>query len=202
MRQEQKYRSRQKILKTAAECFREQGYSATGINELMQRSGLTNGAFYAHFSSKSELLEHAACEAAGEMRENWVKGLEDLPPLARIDSMLARYVGTHHRDHAASGCTMPALGAEISRSEDAVRLAVAREVELSLQPLVEASTELGIDEPETLAWSLLSMCVGAITLARVVGDQAVSDRILDDSLAQSRLMVRNQIGDTTQTPEK
>jgi TetR/AcrR family transcriptional repressor of nem operon len=202
VRQEQKSRSRQKILATAAECFREQGYSATGISELMQRSGLTNGAFYAHFSSKSELLEHSACEAAREMRENWVEGLDDLPPLERIDTMLARYIGKHHRDHAASGCTMPTLGAEISRSDDAVRLAVEREVKLSLQPLVEASAELGIDEPETLAWSLLSLCVGAITLARAVGDQARSDRILEDTLAQSRLMVRSRIGDSTPVPEK
>ena len=48
--------SRDKIIKTAfLEVYRN-GYSATGINSILDKTGLTKGALYHHFKSKKELV--------------------------------------------------------------------------------------------------------------------------------------------------
>ena len=193
MRKEQKARSRERILRTAAECFRSQGYNATGISELMQKSGLTNGAFYAHFSSKGHLLPEVAVEAARQMLEDWVEGIEGLSPYQRVEVLLARYISTEHRDNPHRGCTLPTLGAEIARQDSDARQAVERQMQASLMPLTEALRELDIAEANALAWSLLSMCVGAITLARTVDDENLSSQIMGDTLCQAMRLVDVQV---------
>jgi TetR/AcrR family transcriptional repressor of nem operon len=193
MRKEQKARTRQRIVSTAAECFRAQGYNATGISELMQKSGLTNGAFYAHFSSKDHLLSEVAVEAARQMLEDWVEGVEGLSPYQCVEVLLARYLGTQHRDHPQFGCTLPTLGAEIARQDSEARQAVEHQLQLSRMPLTQALMELGIKSADSLAWGLLSMCVGGITLARAVEDAKLSTQILDDTLSQAMRLVDLQV---------
>lgn len=192
MRKEQKARSRERIVHTAAECFRSQGYAATGISEVMQKSGLTNGAFYAHFSSKDHLLSEVAGEAARQMRIDWVEGIEGLLPYQRVEFLLSRYLSTEHRDNPHKGCTLPTLGAEIARQDEKARQVVERELQLSREPVSEALRALGIAEADTLSWSLLSICVGAITLARAVEDVRLSSNILDGALNQALRLVDAQ----------
>ncbi|WP_241251715.1 TetR/AcrR family transcriptional regulator [Candidatus Protofrankia californiensis] len=43
------------LLRTAAQVFAERGYAATTQNDLIAASGLTKGAFYFYFRTKSEL---------------------------------------------------------------------------------------------------------------------------------------------------
>lgn len=48
--------TRQKVLQTAAELFADRGYSAVGVNEIGEATGLGRGALYYHISSKEDLL--------------------------------------------------------------------------------------------------------------------------------------------------
>ena len=53
-------RSRQKIVAAGAELFAERGFVNTSLTDVLDRVGLTKGAFYFHFSTKEELA-HAVC---------------------------------------------------------------------------------------------------------------------------------------------
>jgi AcrR family transcriptional regulator len=44
--------TRQKIIDAAVELFSERGYGETGLADVLQRAGVTKGAFYYHFDSK------------------------------------------------------------------------------------------------------------------------------------------------------
>ena len=44
------------LLESAAELFSNQGYSRTTLNEIAEHAGVTRGAFYWHFSGKSDLV--------------------------------------------------------------------------------------------------------------------------------------------------
>jgi AcrR family transcriptional regulator len=46
---------RERILATAADLFFHQGYRATGINEVIARSGVAKATFYHHFPGKDDL---------------------------------------------------------------------------------------------------------------------------------------------------
>ena len=47
--------SRQRLIECAAELFWKNGYSATGISEILKQTGLPKGSFYFYFKSKDEL---------------------------------------------------------------------------------------------------------------------------------------------------
>lgn len=47
---------RERILAAASELFAQHGYHATSIRDIARAVGLTVGAIYAHFASKSEIL--------------------------------------------------------------------------------------------------------------------------------------------------
>lgn len=47
--------ARERILQVAAELFYQQGYRATGINEVIRKADVAKATFYAHFPSKDDL---------------------------------------------------------------------------------------------------------------------------------------------------
>src|SRR5262245_20425238 len=56
-------RTRERVLREAAQLFSVKGYFHTTVDDVMARAGLTKGGFYAHFDSKEALaravIEHA-----------------------------------------------------------------------------------------------------------------------------------------------
>lgn len=56
--------TRERLLRAAAEVFAERGYDGTRVVDIASAAGVSNGALYAHFGSKAELLV-AALRAHG-----------------------------------------------------------------------------------------------------------------------------------------
>jgi AcrR family transcriptional regulator len=48
--------TRERLLRAAADIFAERGYDGTRVADIATAAGLSNGALYAHFASKAELL--------------------------------------------------------------------------------------------------------------------------------------------------
>jgi AcrR family transcriptional regulator len=69
-RQARKAETRRALIQAAAELFAHKGLDATSMDEIGSAVGLTKGAVYAHFSSKTELvdevLDAAGASVAGE----------------------------------------------------------------------------------------------------------------------------------------
>lgn len=68
--------SRERILRVAADLFRQRGYAATSINDIAQQLGMVKSALYHHFSSKEEILS-----------EILQRGLDDL--LGPLEAIVA-----------------------------------------------------------------------------------------------------------------
>ncbi|OUZ09691.1 hypothetical protein BHE97_09495 [Aeromicrobium sp. PE09-221] len=60
-------RTKQRILRTAADLFARQGYHATGLSELGDAVGLGRGALYHHITNKEQLLYEISIEHVQEM---------------------------------------------------------------------------------------------------------------------------------------
>ncbi|MGW0479216.1 TetR family transcriptional regulator [Nonomuraea sp. NPDC003214] len=56
--------TRKRLLRAAADAFAERGYDGTRVADIAAAAGVSNGALYAHFGSKAELLV-AALRAHG-----------------------------------------------------------------------------------------------------------------------------------------
>lgn len=58
--------TRGRLVASAIEVFRENGYEGAKVGDIARRSGLTTGAIYSTFGSKDALLTHAAWTASGK----------------------------------------------------------------------------------------------------------------------------------------
>jgi TetR/AcrR family transcriptional repressor of nem operon len=175
---EEKAKSRERIVEVAAARIREAGTEAPGVAEIMREAGMTHGGFYKHFESRDELvtaaLEHAMLEGDHKVEE-LTAGVPD--PLA---AFVEWYVSAEHVANPAAGCAVAALGADVGRGGEALRVLYRAQVERYLGLLERL---LGSRERATVA---LATLVGAITLARALGEPVLAEEILRDVRAALR----------------
>ena len=69
---EHKHETRQRIIATAGRRLKRDGIDGSGVATLMKDAGLTNGAFYAHFTSKDSLVAIAIADQLHTLHANIV----------------------------------------------------------------------------------------------------------------------------------
>ncbi|SFV09741.1 transcriptional regulator, TetR family [Methylobacterium sp. 174MFSha1.1] len=164
---EQFQENRRRILEAAGRLFREKGFSAVTVAEVMEAAGLTHGGFYGHFASKEDL----AAQALGQALTPAPREPGTAPDLA---AFVAAYLSAAHRDRPGTGCALAALGSETARQPAPVRRAFTEGLEARLARMQEALP----DGDRGAALAAISGLVGALVLARAVDDPALSDEIL------------------------
>src|SRR5947207_2324137 len=112
---EHKQATRRRIMEAAGRRLKRDGIDGSGVATLMADAGLTNGAFYAHFDSKENLVSTTVADQLREQRERF--GTQSLEEIVR------GYLSPQHRDDIEGGCPSAALLDEIARSSDVVKRA-------------------------------------------------------------------------------
>ena len=170
---EHKALTREKLLHSSGAIAKQGGFSSEGVDGLMKAIGLTGGAFYSHFPSKSDLFSAIVeRELSHSLHMLGEKSEGDRNKLQRC---LDRYLSMAHVEQPDNGCAIPTLGAEIARADIAVR----EQAEHWLVRLQQAwANVLGDD---ALAWAILAQCVGALLLARMLATPALQQEVLQAS---------------------
>ncbi len=185
-RGQKKASSRQRILATGARLFRERGLHGASVNEVMAGAGLTRGGFYAHFEDKEALVAGTLHEMFDEAERNWLLH-DELRGDAWVELALKRYLSVPHLQEPGRGCVMPSLSADLSRGDEKQRQIVAARISSFLQ-LVEDKLEEhpGGASRRERAIALFAGCVGAVTIARAVGEPALAEEVLTATRRQLR----------------
>ena len=68
---DQKQATRQRILEAAGRRFKQDGIDGAGVAAVMSDAGLTNGAFYAHFASKEDLVANVLADQLRAQRQSF-----------------------------------------------------------------------------------------------------------------------------------
>src|SRR3978361_110117 len=93
---DQKRATRQRILDSAGRRFKSSGIDGSGVATLMSDAGLTNGAFYAHFSSKDDLV---ATAIADQLHGQAALVNEFSADRAGLAQFVRSYLSDEHRDN-------------------------------------------------------------------------------------------------------
>ena len=178
-RERLKAESRLRILDAAAARLRLEGLEGAAIGPVMQDAGLTHGAFYSHYGSKEELAVAAFRHAFAGNRSRWIGNSRDRSWPARLARLARRYLTRGHRDDRSSSCAFAALAADAAHAPAPFRAAYAEELRRSLNAICDRPLDSpGLDPRSDAAIAVLALCVGGLSLARAVPDDALSDRIL------------------------
>jgi TetR/AcrR family transcriptional regulator, transcriptional repressor for nem operon len=169
-----KEEKRKELLKASGALVKQSGFAATGVDALMQAAGVTSGAFYSHFSSKSDLLKALIESELQASREMWAHNPHETGE-EWLGFELDRYLNMAHVKHPEAGCVLPSLTAEIARADSAVRTLYEKELRKGQESLVQ---RLGNDD---IAWAFLCQLVGAILIARAMPGEGMQRTIIEAS---------------------
>jgi AcrR family transcriptional regulator len=179
--------TRARIVEVASERFLKDGVAATGIATVMADAGLTHGGFYAHFSSKDELVGEAMQSAAARTKARLDRTASD----ATIEDRIKNYLRASHRDAAGRGCVAAALAAEIARLGDPTRKIFTEQLEAIFARLAaQLPSEIPDSERLPRAIGIFGTMMGTLQLARAADNPALSDKILESGVAAALRLAR------------
>jgi AcrR family transcriptional regulator len=174
-----KQATRQRILETAGRRFKRDGIDGSGIATLMADAGLTNGAFYAHFASKQELVATAVADQLRNQRES----LGTLAPgRAGVEQYVREYLSVQHRDNPDDGCPSAALLDEIGRCTQATKRAYTDGL---LAMVDDIAARLAPQDPPSArakTLSVFALMVGTLQLSRALADRQLADQVLEQGI--------------------
>src|SRR5436190_10088589 len=93
---EHKQATRRRIIEAAGRRLKRDGIDGSGVATLMADAGLTNGAFYAHFESKDDLVAAVLADQLREQRESF--------RAMSVEQVVRAYLSIGHRDNPEAGC--------------------------------------------------------------------------------------------------
>jgi TetR/AcrR family transcriptional repressor of nem operon len=188
---EQKVRTHDAILESAARLLREKGIGNTRVADLMDGAGLTVGGFYAHFPSKTALVDDVIRLTGKAERARLFERLEEKPEADRAEVVLKRYLSVAHRDNVADGCPMPAVVGEIGTTASEHGSAFSEQLEslaTQLQSVLPGDRAKAEERQETLA--LIALMYGSLALSRAVRESPLSEQLLKAGRAAGRKLIR------------
>lgn len=197
---EQKELSHETILESAARLLRERGIAGARVADVMKGAGMTVGGFYAHFVSKTELIDEALRRTGTELRARLWKGLDEKPAADRAVVLLKRYLSAAHRDLLTDGCPLPAVVGEIGTTAPEHKAVLAELLGDLAEGLAEelgaegqgpqAQQRLPHAERRQRALALIAIMFGGLSLSRALRGTGLSDEILRACRAVGAAVVR------------
>jgi TetR/AcrR family transcriptional repressor of nem operon len=166
--------NRRTILEAAGRLFKERGFEAVTVTEIMKAAGLTHGGFYGYFKSKDELIAQALAET---LTQTTTGALGDLASYA------AEYLSQSHRDDQAGGCPTAALAAETIHQPGGARAEMTRGLKQQIERLSRVTPGKNGQQKRRTAIGSWAAMVGAMILARASDDPVLSDEVLNQTRA-------------------
>jgi TetR/AcrR family transcriptional repressor of nem operon len=163
-----KKHSKDKILESAALLFTQQGFEKVSIDTVMNNAQLTRGAFYSHFSSKSDLYAQAIKKGAqqAQLRKS-EQSNHDMALYAQY------YLSKQHRDDdLQQACPLAFLVSDITQQNEQVKNAYTE----TLQHFID-QVEQSCEKRDQALQSVVLM-IGGLAISRALNDKVLSDELL------------------------
>lgn len=167
---------KQNILDVAKSIVGKKGFSAVGLNEVLQSAQVPKGSFYHYFDSKDAfgvaLLDGYFENYLEDMREVFQN--PELPESQKLGIYWNQWIDNQTGDTESGKCLAVKLGAEVADLSEPMRLALNRGTSKIIEYLAAAITR-GVEEqsltlnedPLRTATGLYSLWLGASVMAKI-----------------------------------
>ena len=177
--------TREKIIQAAFEEIHSHGFQATSMSEIIKRAGITKGALYHHFKSKTELGYAVIDEVIRPlMKERWLDPLSKREnPIDALINCMAELIKNTPKQAVIKGCPLANLAHEMSGIDEGFRLKLNEVLKAWQAGLSQVFSE-GIKKgyvkadvnTDNVACFLVASLEGAIGLAKNSKDENTFNR--------------------------
>jgi TetR/AcrR family transcriptional repressor of nem operon len=215
-----KERTRARILDEAAQALRADGTQGVSVAALMKRAGLTHGGFYAHFTSRDDLVVHAIDHMFADStrvlahflaQDRDAPGSDDTgnDDFGNDDSgsndsgrdepgddpvglaaLIDFYLSEQAFDTPGRSCPIPGLAGEACRMPAAARRRFERGIADFNKAIGRALAPLHGDAAPELASAIFAEMIGSMLLARSFADRKTAT----DLLMRARARLKRRAG--------
>ena len=167
---------RDELLDAAIRLFNRHGYHATGVDRLIEETGIAKTTLYRHFTSKEDLIVAALAKVDEAARDEMRIYVEQATPDPR-ERILATFgqLDLWLRDCEFKGCPFVAAAGEYGSATDPVFQQVRLHKRLYLAYFEELVRAARLPEPKRLARQIVMLHEGAIAFAQVLGPDGVAE---------------------------
>jgi TetR/AcrR family transcriptional repressor of lmrAB and yxaGH operons len=164
--------SRALLVQTMARLLRDQGYAATGLSQVLEESGVSNGSLYHHFPGGMEELAEAALEASGHVVAQALS--QALASAPNTGAGLGRFLDIAealYTEQSGGGCPVAPTALESPTISPRLQAAASRCFEAWQSVIADRLRADGWTEDtiQPTASAGLALVEGALLLARVSG---------------------------------
>ncbi|WP_446744422.1 TetR family transcriptional regulator C-terminal domain-containing protein [Silvibacterium acidisoli] len=186
-----KQSTREHLIQVGVGIVRSGGYSATGVNQVLEEAKVPKGSFYHHFTTKDEfILEVIKRYAAGE-QERWEKLLihSNLSPMKKLRRYFKDLIATYGvRGGPIAGCLLGNMSLEVAAHNAEIRKTLIQAFE-AWESAIARTLQEGIDsrelhtiaKPKDLAALLVDGWEGAQVRAKTLQSDKPLDLFFDNA---------------------
>ncbi|MEQ9365055.1 MAG: TetR/AcrR family transcriptional regulator [Leptospirales bacterium] len=185
----EKRSSRDRFVETTAGLLHESGYHATGINQIIEKSGAPRGSLYFHFPQGKDQLVCEALKFSGDQVLRILDSIERGTPAANIvRHIFGAFKTILLESKLSKGCPIAVTALETGGDHPEIGRVIADVHQSWLKTISEHLAHEIKEAPrrKQMASNLLSLCEGALVQVQM----ARSIKPLDDAMKLALAIVK------------
>src|SRR5438105_2777116 len=164
--------TRDRIIQSSSELFRRQGYTGTGVKQIVAEASAPFGSLYHFFPGGKEQLGEEVIRWSGAIYGRLIDEffLPGADPVAATHDFFAAAAETLVETDYADACPIATVALEVSSTSEPMREACADVFNSWVDAATQRLQDAGLTRPcaRALAFSMLASLEGAFVLARAL----------------------------------
>lgn len=167
---------RDQLIEVAADLFNRHGYHATGVDRIMEATGISKATLYRHFKTKDELIVAVLSKYDDASREE-MRAFVEAATRDPVERLLATFamLDIWLKDKSFRGCPFMAAASEFGTAPNIVLQQVMLHKRLYLAYFEELALAAGIRDYRTVARQLVMLHEGAVAFAQILGSKGMAE---------------------------
>jgi AcrR family transcriptional regulator len=164
--------TKNRIIDSSAELFRRQGYTGTGVKQIVAAANAPFGSLYHFFPGGKEQLGVEVIRASGRLYIQLFATIAMQTPdvLTAVDAFFAGAADTLRETNYADACPIATVALEVASTSEPLREATAEVFDSWIAGATEYFAAAGIprDTARELAFTMLCLLEGAFIFCRAM----------------------------------
>jgi len=188
-----KKNKKEKIIETAYRLFRQNGYHASGLNEILDQAGAGKSQLYHYFGSKQNLLRAVMHHYAERIFNETASFMNQIESLQDFEQLIDGSKRLSTSNNEIAGCLIGSMCAELALTDEVIRVEISHIFEKWKNLFSKGLTRLQAKgllrsdaDTEAMAEHFLISSQGAFLMAKANKDISIIEKTIYESIKYIR----------------